>query len=98
MLPQRALTIFRLGFLENLYDWEGRRGGKCPYSLFAYISRYYISAKSVIQGCIEKEFPNLLIEILKCCNKILFRMENVSFRKVVNFRKLAEKQRLVSES
>ena len=61
MLPQRVLTLFRLDFLENLYDWEGRQGGKCPWSLFASTIN---SAKSVIQGCIEKEFHTLLIEIL----------------------------------
>ena len=52
MLPLWALSLFRLGFLENLYDWKGRRGGKCPRYLFAYISTIS-SAKSVIQGCIE---------------------------------------------
>ena len=72
------------------------RGEKCPRFLFAYISTIS-SAKSVIQGCIEKEFHTLSIEILKCCNKILFRIKKASFRKVVNFRKLVEKERSVSK-
>ena len=40
----------------------------------------------------RKKFHTLWIEIpvLKCCNKILFRIEKASFRKVVNFRKLAK--------
>ena len=59
---------------------------------------YLPLAKSVIQGCIDKKFHILSIEILKCCNKILFQIEKANFRKVVHFRKLAEKQRLVSES
>ena len=60
-------------------------------SWFAYILTIS-RAKSVIQGCIEKEFHTLSREILKCCNKILFQIEKASFRKVVNFRKLTGKQ------
>ena len=56
----------------------------------AYISTIS-SAKSVIQGCIEKEFHTLSIEILKCCDKIFFQIEKASFRKIVHFHKLAEK-------
>ena len=78
MLPQWALTLFRLGFLENFYDWEERRGGKCPSSLFAYISTIS-SAKSVIHSCIENKFYTLSVETLKRCNKILFWIKKVNF-------------------
>ena len=46
MLPQRALTLFRLGFLENLYDWEGRRSeAESAHALCLLIFRQLVALK-----------------------------------------------------
>ena len=53
----KVLTLFRLGFLEILYDWGGY---DCPRSLFVYISAI-TNGRVVIQVCIERKFYTLLI-------------------------------------
>ena len=72
-------------------------GEKCLSSFLAYISTT-TSARNVIQDCIEKEFHTLSIQTLRGCYKLLSRIKKASFRRVVNFRKLAENKRAVSKS
>ena len=93
-----SVISIQTGLFRKPVRLEGRARWKVPALLVCLCISTIRSIKSVIQGCIEKEFHTLSIEILKCCNKILFRIEKASFRKVVHFRKLTEKQRLVSES
>ena len=70
-----SVNSIQTGLFRKLVQLGGGREGKCPGSLFGYISTIS-SAKSVILGCIKKEFHTLRYRYLNVVIKYYFGLKS----------------------